>query len=637
MNLGFSVRGGARGVEFSFYAASSADSQPLTCFARTPHGCAAMIGRVHYRDELSSALAYDRSAERPASDAALALAAYEKWGSAGLQRLEGDYALVMWDARTNCLLAARDPLGGFPLFWEKRNGSFAVSTAMEPLLRARSPTLNLDFLAEYLSLPSLAIQELPIEACAYAGVRRVMPGCVLGMDVTSGSVRVQSSWDWLERIADPGTDRMEEIAEQFSRLIREAVRERMGRRTAAHFSGGMDSTAVALVARDWLRSRTGEAPLHALSLIYDRLASLKRETAFIDAALAQQRDMTVHRIAADGLLAYDGLADEPVPDEPFPGLFDRAKDHAMISKAATLGVDTILTGQGGDSVFDILPFHMADMLGAGRLRSAWREARAWGSAMNQDSWRILRDLALTPMLPISLQGGVRSMLRHGMVGWRHQKQGTVAPWILPEFARSQGLYERSLAHLRRLYRTCRPLGLSAAVASARGLAGDGLRWALAAPRGIMVAHPYIDSRILSLGLGTRLRYRPEPGKHKPLLAHAMRDVLPETIRTRLGKNNFNEVYYRGLRRNLPVLESLIRQPWVSDLGFIDRDELSACLRRVALAGDQSAAGAMRLDSTLSLLTWVSLRRGRQVPASAPASTFLVTVGVPARELEAVPC
>jgi hypothetical protein len=116
---------------------------------------------------------------------------------------------------------------------------------------------------------------------------------------------------------------------------------------------------------------------------------------------------------------------------------------------------------------------------------------------------------------------------------------------------------------------------------------------------MMVTHPFFDRRAFSLGLGIRSRVRPEPGGQKPILAAAMRGILPECTLNRSLKGHLNEPYYIGLSRNLPYLEALVEQAPVDDLGFLDRQasstvcsaragKLRRCRGHVAVRGDALA-------------------------------------------------
>lgn len=623
MHIGFSVLEDAASMKFCFFGCSPSNRRSAVTFMQTENGCAALMGRLHYRDEIALRLSGERGMERRCSDAELAWAAYDRWGIQGIARLEGDFCLVIWDRQRDRLLAARDPLGRFPLFWTRHQGIFAASTAMATLPNISSPALNLDFIADYLSQPYMAIQERPFETSVWQGIQRVVPGVILMADLHRGVIRRQPCWNWLEHMVEPDSDRVEDIAEDFSVRVRRAVRERLEGITGAHLSGGVDSTSVALVARDCLCSGSAPSPLHTFSLTYERMTTLRGETAFIDAALAQPEGIIAHRIAADELLPYDGLLEEPNCDEPFADLLDLARDQVILDKAMSVGVKTLLTGHGGDDVFEVPPFHISELLRAGEFRTAWREASGWSRGFKGDPWHVLYRYGLANLIPVRFRAGLRSLVYRGQVDWQHQGDGTIAPWLSRSFVRRYHIYERTLAQLRGLHGACRPVGLSMALAAIQAHVGNARCWALGMPRDIMIAHPLTDVRVLCLGLGVRLRYRQEPGKHKPLFTCAMREILPETIRERRAKNHFNEVHYRGLARNIATLERLIRRSRVAEIGLFDSKILSECLRRASLGDDKSYGGAMRLDLALALVKWLALREKNSPVVVAAAESIRV--------------
>jgi asparagine synthase (glutamine-hydrolysing) len=127
---------------------------------------AVLLGRIFYREDLLVYL--PRTPDlREASDAALALAAYCHLGRKGLERLEGEFALVIWDGKRRRMWAQRDPFGCWPLFWSATDAAVGVSTSLEALA-AEQPgrSFNLDALAEFLMQP-LPASELPCEQTAF--------------------------------------------------------------------------------------------------------------------------------------------------------------------------------------------------------------------------------------------------------------------------------------------------------------------------------------------------------------------------------------------------------------------------------------------------------------------------------------
>lgn len=158
------------------------------------------------------------------------------------------------------------------------------------------------------------------------------------------------------------------------------------------------------------------------------------------------------------------------------------------------------------------------------------------------------------------------------------------------------------------------------------------RVSFAAPHGVMVTHPYLDSRMLSLGVGlwSRVSSSSPLGSQKPILAAAMRGILPECILNRPYKGHFNEAYYMGLSRNLRSLEALVEQVPVDDLGFLDKAILLDCLQRAALGNSGDAGSLLPLNGTISLLLWLTREhRGRLQHRLPSAAQQALADGAPA--------
>jgi asparagine synthase (glutamine-hydrolysing) len=569
------------------------------------------MGRLYYRHELLADLRSHVPSESlracETNDAALALAVYRAGGSGSLERLEGDFALVICDTQRARLLGARDPMGGYPLFWTQCDDTLALSTSMRPLLDLLpSRVLNLDYVADFLMMPGQR-NEGPNEACAYSGIHRVLPGTILSLHTSTGYVERRAYWNWLARLKDPGTDQVPDVAAQYADHLRAAVRERLHGRTLTHLSGGMDSTSVSLLARDLVGSGVGKAPLHTLSLVYDQLPGLARERPYIESVLQHEKALVAHRLPADDLLDFDGFVDAPLHDEPYAGLWRLAMDRATVRVAAEVGAVTMLTGIGADDLLDVHPFYLADLLRQGRLPMAWREAVTWARVHNCSPWEILQPFGLVPLAPTWLLSGIeRTWWWRGRRRLNEQNDWSLPPWILPDFARHHALRSRAIANAQQTYGRCQHTGLSVTLSALAHTAGDVIRWSVAAPHGITMAHPFLDSRLLCLGLGIQARLRPKPGKMKPVLAEAMRGILPDAIRNRRRKGDFNEVYYLGLARNVPKLEAMVQQAPSEDLGIIDKDCLIRCLHEASMAS-ANARQLQRLNFTLSLLKWLCMQ------------------------------
>ena len=297
------------------------------------------------------------------------------------------------------------------------------------------------------------------------------------------------------------------------------------------------------------------------------------------------------------LLDFDGFTDAPLHDEPYANLWRLGLDRATIAAAADHGADTLLTGLGADEVFDLQPFHLADLINAYRFRHAWREAARWAMVDTCNPWDFVLACGLYPAL-----AGGNHPLR-----WMDQilgksGQGWLPDWLRPSFVRRHDLKGRLDDNIRSAYTEGPTTLLSVALGSIRSRCGDFNRWYLGLPLGITISHPFLDPRVIIRGLPLIAGGVPQPGRMKPQLGDALRPVLPRPIIDRRRKGHFNEVYYKGLARNEPSLQDLVD---CADIEwFIDKQKLSAAIALAALGGLGTLA-CRHLNLALCFSFWLT--------------------------------
>lgn len=612
MNVGFFVTPSRGQSGISLFGEQAAGR--LLSAVEQPDAACAILGRLLYRNELRDRLGgcSDRGPEM--SDAALALTAYQRFGADGLSLLEGSYAVVVWDRTENLLIAQRDPLGGYPLFWATKGDQFACSNSLTAVReRCGATSLDSEYLAAYLMLPCFGRNEPHIERTAWCGVQRVLPEQRICWSEHNRRLRTTRYWDWVEQAEVPQSDHLEPLAERFHELLQSAVRTSFDGPTATHLSGGMDSTAITCLCHRELTTGGTSHPLHSISLTYSEMNVLARERPVIESLWRGHPQLIPHAIEADHFLNFDAYVSPPLHEEPWPWLSTVELEAARVNLAHRLGCTTILTGQGADELLDTGPHHIADDLRRGRLISAWQEARYAASAENCSLWSILGPFGLQPLVPARFQDGIGPAIRRGGADWLNMGEATVPPWIGERFARQNQLWERALGHLPQPHGS-RPAVLNVALNSVRGRTGDLGRWYLCAPKGIALIHPFLDARVIRFCLGMHARIRPWPRETpKPILAEAMRGVLPEFVRTRPKAGFFNEPYFRGIAQHLPVLEGLVQRVTARhDLDWLNPAALLECLRMSALGIGNRRIQLDRINLTLSYLKWLD-----QPPTQSP--------------------
>jgi asparagine synthase (glutamine-hydrolysing) len=458
-------------------------------------------------------------------------------------------------------------------------------------------------LADYLLLRTFGFQQPDNDTSILKGIGRVRIGQVIRLNLISGEAKQSNYWDWIGTTAtvDVPEDHPEAIHEQFAGLLREAVRERCTVTTAVQFSGGMDSTSVALLAAELL---SGSSLVHAISLVYERWSGLAQETPFIQDALAVS-SLASHLLSADDIHDFDCFSNPPPTDEPWPGLYRVAAEASMYELAAAVGADSLLTGFGGDEIADPLPLDVVDYLRRGQPCTAWRTAAQWAVGKNRNVWNVFGPYGIMPLIPPSVRGGMGTFLRRGRARWRDLDDYWIPPWIRLDFAQKHNLYDRVICNLRRAQSFDHSLQVSESLNMIVSRNGDMIRWYLGAPRGIHTVNPFLDPRVFRYGLAARTRIPFCPDRQKPLLADAMREILPNSIRNRRRKGNFSEAYFISLSRCADYLETMIESAPVDDLEFLDKEVLLQCFRdyRMARASNERAGGRMTI--ILAVLNWLS--------------------------------
>ena len=300
-------------------------------------------GEVYNFKELRQAL-YNIGQKdwRGHSDTEVILRVYAEWGLEGLKRLEGIFALALWDPADRRLLLMRDRLGVKPLFYGECQYGLAFGSEIKAVLAAGGVDTDLDDQAfsEYLWYGNPHG-----DRTFYRGVRALEPGHWLIIE--NGRQTLEPWWRIEEWLVEPPLAVRDD--REAALLVRDALDQAVARQLVADvpvglfLSGGVDSSAIAASAMQHQKK-----PLQSYSAGFDFERGINELPKA--ALVARHLGLDHHELKVSGgelesiLLTLARAHDEPFADAANIPLY-------LMCQQLQGQIKVVLQGDGGDELF----------------------------------------------------------------------------------------------------------------------------------------------------------------------------------------------------------------------------------------------------------------------------------------------
>jgi asparagine synthase (glutamine-hydrolysing) len=530
------------------------------------------------------------------SDSAVLPHAYEEWGQAFVERLEGIFAIAVWDQAQRRLLICRDRFGVKPLYYAADADGLVFGSELKAVAvaRAAAPEIDPAAVGDY-----LAFGYVPGPRTMLCGILALPPATVL----TWQDGRISSRLYWNPDFSRSAEGNEEEAIRRIETALGAAVGRECVTETpvGAFLSGGLDSSAIAA-----LMAETLGRPFATFHVGFDETSFGEQDWAEEVSRYLGTRHQEVRCTAGDVARLLPSLVwhlDNPAADVS-------ALAEFMVADLARGSVKVVLSGDGADEVLAGYPTYKADRLADLVVGARLRRSAAWALGL------------LEPVMPgrskklgaaekihrfrlgLSAPGG------HPHVRWRtvfaeEEREVLVAPGARPYLEDTWGRALRWLEGTEGWPRLTRFQWLDMRV----WLDGCVLRKvdALAMAHAIEVRVPFLDHRVVEAALGAPPSVRLRGWTEKYALRRIMQGRLPERVRRR-PKSPFQmplQDWFRG------PLASLAREHFTSG-GLTRLDILSAAAARDVLDRHVSgrAQAGVKLWALLVLSAWADHCFGR---------------------------
>jgi asparagine synthase (glutamine-hydrolysing) len=293
-------------------------------------------GEIYDFQELKLELLAKGHTFKSRSDTEVIVHGYEEWGNEIFTRIDGMFAIGIWDTRKNKLLLARDRFGKKPLFYRSFEGQIHFASDIKAIWLAANRLLEVDPKAVDSYLHFLGV---PQQHAIFKGVEKVLPGHWMEFSQNCSASECYWKPKFLPKLTLSENDLIEAVDER----LRAAVKRRLVSDVplGAFLSGGVDSSLiVALMAQQSdTQCRTfsiGFKEEDYSELPYSRMVSSMYGTNHQEIIL----EPNVRQDLASLVWEYG----EPFADSS-------AIPTYYVSKAAKQFVTVALTGDGGDEIF----------------------------------------------------------------------------------------------------------------------------------------------------------------------------------------------------------------------------------------------------------------------------------------------
>lgn len=512
---------------------------------------------------------------RSTGDTEVLLHAYQQWGPDCLQKLNGMWAFMIYDRARGRIFGARDRFGVKPFFYH-RTERYALFASEIKAIRASGlyqGGVNWKVASKFLLQEELNDGEDRF----YTDIYQVPPGTAFELDI-DGHWKQWRFWS-LDTISSIGsTDPVQSFGELFEDAVR--LRMRSDQPIGVTLSGGLDSTSIICMLAKIRGELEDEraTTLHAFSFI----AKEFDESAYIADTLTQTR-ATLHQFQESPLELWNKLAtvlwfhDEPVHSLNAIVGFD------LMRLAAAHGIRVVLCGQGADEVIGGYSSYFSDywqmLIRQGHVRQAWKEIQSYTSSHGGSA----RTRFLSSLAKVGVTALHHIPAYHSLSVWKHQQVQQRSRWFSQDLCR----------HFARDVPEHRDLSLPAI--QARAIAHDPLPLYLRIEDRNSMAHaietrlPFLDYRLVSQCFNLTADWKLRGPWNKFVLREAMRQRIPESVRTRIDKMGFPVPNQQWFRHDLyEPMQDLLASQAVRERGIYNVTAIVHDLQRHQ-AGDINVA------------------------------------------------
>jgi asparagine synthase (glutamine-hydrolysing) len=527
-NIGLAQR------RFSIIDLSAGGHQPM--FDRQRSCCIVFNGEIYNYLELRDQLAAQGVAFYTNSDTEVLLEAYKAWGPDCFSRLNGFWALALYDFRQKRLIFSRDRIGKKPLYWTRVESRLYFASEIKALLKI--PEVNARKAVHEESIYSWLMfgrKDLNFTTC-FEGIYS-FPSAAWAYVQEDFPRPMRTFWRLPEERFDESELRTAEVITDLRELLEDSVRIRLRADVplSVELSGGLDSSTLVAVA-----AKLTNRKITTYTVRFPEKESNEEPFA---RSVAERYQTDYHVLESpisnfwSQILPFTYLEEEPYHSP------NQQTNQVIWAQMRREDIKVSLSGAGGDEDFAgygqyLVPFQAENLI-RGRFGAYTSHALKYSAS------RTHLKTFLYPVLRI-LKGSFRKV--SGSKGRRRQDYYTGKQFSIGQMdplTLTEALYND-------MTNTLMPYWLRSSERAYMGLP-------------LEVRAPLLDYRLVEFAFRLPLSYLIRDGWQKWILRKAVEDILPNDVVWRRQKLGFPFPYPRFFKLNRKIVDLILsrsRNPYL---------------------------------------------------------------------------
>jgi asparagine synthase (glutamine-hydrolysing) len=272
------------------------------------------------------------------SDTETIIHLYEEYGLEFSNKLNGMFAIALWDDRTKKLILVRDRVGVKPLYYFLKNGKLIFGSEIKAILAHPLYKKDIDFEALH---HFFSLKHTPASKTIFKDIFSLLPGEILVFK--NRKITKKKYWDL--NFKENSLLNEKKTSREILEILTDSVRLRMRSDVpvGAYLSGGIDSSSVVA-----LMTKFTHRPINTFCLSYQD----KFKNKIADFEAARKVAKLYHTNHHEYIMSWREIPEQidkiiEAFDEPFGGVISTF----FLSQLITKHVKVALSGDGADELF----------------------------------------------------------------------------------------------------------------------------------------------------------------------------------------------------------------------------------------------------------------------------------------------